>query len=76
LFIDFTAESYVDLVVEFLENLCSKIIVERFISESPRDLLISPRWGLKNFEIVDKIDNKLKHLDTWQGKIFDNVKPW
>lgn len=70
LFHNFSAEEYIDLVVEFLENLSPQIIIERFISESPRNMLISPRWGLKNFEVVDKIDKRLKELGTHQARLY------
>jgi len=47
------------------------MIIERFISESPLDLLIAPKWnGLKNFEIVDKIEKRMKENDTYQGKYY------
>ena len=70
LFQNYTAHEYIDLVIDFLEQLNPKIIVERFISESPRDVLISPRWGLKNFEFVNLLIKRIKERDTWQGKLF------
>ncbi len=63
-----SADEYVELIVDFLEVLNPQIIIERFISESPLNQLVTPRWGLKNFEIVDKIEKRLKERDTWQGK--------
>jgi len=67
----FNADEYIDLIIEFLENLNPDIIIERFISESPLDLLIAPKWnGLKNFEIVDKIEKRMKENDTYQGKYY------
>lgn len=66
----FTADEYVDLVVDYLELLNPKIIVERFISQAPKDLLIAPRWGLKNFEFVAKVEKRLAERNTWQGKLF------
>ncbi len=67
----FSAKEYIDFVVKFSERLNPKIIIERFISESPKDLLIAPQWGgLKNFEIVDKIKKQFKELNTWQGKLY------
>ncbi len=70
LFLNFSIEQYVDLIVDFLEVLNPKIIVERFTSESPIDMIISPKWGgLKNFEIVAKIEKRLKERDSWQGKM-------
>lgn len=65
----FTSEKYIDFVAEFISYLNPNIVIERFVSEAPHDLLIAPKWGkLKNFEIVAKIDKKLKEKDTWQGK--------
>ncbi len=70
IFIKFSLESYINFVIKFLEILNPNIIIERFVSQSPRNLLISPLWGLKNFEIIDKIEKKLKEKNTWQGKFF------
>ena len=57
----FDIETYVKEVINFLKHLRPDIILERFSSESPKDMLIAPRWGgLKNFEITDKIRNKMK----------------
>ena len=64
----FTVEDYVDFVTDFVALLRPDIIIERFISESPSHLLIAPKWNLKNFEIVAKIDKKLVEKDFWQGK--------
>lgn len=66
----FTAEEYIDLVVDFLEQLNPDIAIERFVSQSPKELLIAPDWGLKNFEFTAKIEKRLEQRDTWQGKLF------
>ncbi len=64
----FAAEGYIDFVSEFITYLRPDIIIERFISEAPKDLLIAPKWGgLKNFEIVAKIDKNLQKNNSWQG---------
>jgi len=67
----YTAEEYIDLVVDFLELLNPRIIVERFISQSPRELLIAPHWGLKNFEFVAKVEKRLKERNTEQGRLYN-----
>jgi uncharacterized protein len=66
----FTVESYLDLTVRYLELLNPKIIVERFVSEAPDDLLVAPRWGLKNFEFTAKLEKMMEERDTWQGRLF------
>jgi len=66
----FTVDEYLDLCVRYLELLNPQIIVERFVSEAPDDLLVAPRWGLKNFEFTAKLEKLLEDRDTWQGKRF------
>lgn len=66
----YTAEEYIELVVDYLELLNPSIIVERFISQAPPEMLIAPKWGLKNFEFVAKVEKRLKERDTWQGRLW------
>ncbi len=66
----YTAEEYIDLVVDYLELLNPSIIVERFISQAPPEMLIAPKWGLKNFEFVAKVEKRLAERNTWQGRLF------
>jgi len=69
----FTSEDYIEFITNFIGFLRPDIVIERFISETPKDLLIAPNWGrLKNFEIVAKIDKKLIEKNTWQGKFYKN----
>jgi uncharacterized protein len=70
LFHMFSAEDYTELVVDYLELLNPGIIVERFVSEAPPDLLIAPKWGLKNFEFVAEVEKRLEERSTWQGKLY------
>jgi uncharacterized protein len=71
----FGVEEYIELMADFLAQLRPDIIIERFISQSPAHLLVAPKWnGLKNFEIVDKIDKKLIEKDLWQGCEFELVE--
>ena len=56
----FTPEEYIDLLVEYIPRLRDDIVIERFTSQSPAGLLIAPRWGLKNHEFTNLLNNKLK----------------
>ena len=67
----FTADEYIDLLIDFLENLNPKIAIERFISQSPAGYVIAPTWGLKNFEFTHKIEKRLQERNTWQGKFIE-----
>lgn len=64
----FDVNEYIDCVVDFCERLNPSFILERFVSQSPKELLIAPEWGLKNFEFVDKVRKKFRERNTWQGK--------
>lgn len=66
----FSLDEYINLVIDFLELLSPRIIVERFISQSPGSLLIAPKWGVKNFEFVAKVEKRLLERDTYQGRLF------
>ena len=66
----FTVDDYIELVIDYLELLNPEIIVERFISQAPREKLIAPKWGLKNFEFVAKVDKRLAERNTWQGRLY------
>ncbi len=63
-------EDYIEFVVDFLERLNPAIHLERFTSESPFNMLVSPSWGLKNFEVVDKVVKRLISRNTYQGRLF------
>ena len=41
----FTEEEYIELCVDFVHHLRSDIVLERFVSQSPQELLLAPRWG-------------------------------
>ena len=56
----FDVDDYIDLCIDFVERLNPNFVVERFISQSPKELLIAPDWGLKNFEFTAKILKRFK----------------
>ena len=66
----FTADEYVDLVIDFLERLRPDFVLERFVSQSPASLLARPGWGLKNHEFVAKVKRRLQERDTCQGRLY------
>jgi len=66
----YSANEYIDLSIDFLERLNPDIAIERFVSQSPKELLIAPEWGLKNFEFTAKIVKQLMERNAWQGRLF------
>ena len=70
----YSADEYIDLVIDYVEHLRSDIVLERFVSQSPKDLLIAPDWGLKNHEFTDKVKKRMRERDAWQGKKYEIKK--
>lgn len=66
----FSMDNYIDLCIRFLEYLKPSIGIERFISQSPKNLLIYPDWGVKNFEFIAKLTKRMKELNTFQSRLY------
>lgn len=65
-----TLDEYVDLAIDFVERLHPSIAVERFVSQSPKEFLLAPEWGIKNFEFADKINKRLVERETFHGRLY------
>ncbi|MDR3119488.1 MAG: TIGR01212 family radical SAM protein [Mediterranea sp.] len=61
---------YIDLVIDYLQHLRPDIIPERFVSQSPKELLAVPGWGLKNYEFTARLRKRMEERRTCQGKLF------
>lgn len=68
----YSADEYIDLVIDYVEHLRPDMVMERFVSQSPKELLIAPDWGLKNHEFTDKVKKRMRERDAWQGKCYKN----
>ncbi|NDW17322.1 TIGR01212 family radical SAM protein [Dysgonomonas sp. 216] len=66
----FTVDKYIDLCIDFAELLNPSFVIERFVSQSPKSLLIAPDWGVKNFEFTAKVLKRFEERNTWQGKLY------
>ena len=64
----YSADEYIDLVIDYVEHLRPDMVLERFVSQSPKELLIAPDWGLKNHEFTDKVKKRMRERDAWQGR--------
>ena len=64
----FSVDEYIDVVIDYIEHLRPDLVLERFISQSPKELLIAPDWGLKNHEFTARLLKRMNERDAWQGK--------
>lgn len=55
----YTVEEYANLVAAFLNRIRKEVYIDRFISQSPEEMLIAPRWGLKNHEFKAILEREL-----------------
>ena len=60
----FSLDEYIDLLCEYIRHLRPTIVLERFVSQSPKELLIAPKWGLKNHEFTHKLLKRLKETEN------------
>lgn len=65
----YSLDEYLDLVAHYVEHLRPDLILERFVSQSPPELLVAPRWGIKNHEFTHKLLRRMQQLGTWQGRL-------
>lgn len=62
-------DEYIDAVIDYVERLRPDMVLERFVSQSPRELLLAPDWGLKNHEFTERLKRRMRERGTWQGRL-------
>lgn len=63
----YNVDEYVCLMAEYVSRLREDLIIDRFVSQSPKELLVAPYWGIKNHEFTDKLVNYMKTHNITQG---------
>lgn len=63
----YNVDEYIQLIIDYIARLRKDLILERFVSQSPADLLIAPKWGLKNYEFTNRLINRMKKIGAFQG---------
>ena len=66
----YTVDEYIDLAIDYIERLPGTMVIERFISQSPRTLLIAPDWGMKNYQFVDRLRHRMQERGAYQGRLY------
>lgn len=65
----FTSEEYLDLCVRIISRVPRHIAIERFLASAPPEMVIAPRWGLKNYQFVNAL---LRRLQTASSAMPDS----
>lgn len=53
-------EDYLYLCRQIIEIVPEHIVIERYLSQSPPELVAAPKWGLKNYQFMNLINNKIR----------------
>lgn len=69
----YSQDEYIDLVIEFIEQVRPDIYLERFVSQSPPDMLVMPKWGTKNMEFIHQLHKKMEIKGARQGRLYTKV---
>lgn len=66
-FYTFGYEDYLDFLVDFLERLSPKIVIQRLFATAPDEILIAPIWQKSRQSITLDIQRRLQERDAFQG---------
>ena len=68
-------DEYVDTLVDFLELLPPRCVVERVSGDAPPDYLVGPAWCLDKPALRQALDANSRRRDTWQGRSGRRPRP-
>lgn len=66
----FTMDDYIRTAILLLRHLRPDIYVDRFTSQSPKDLLLAPKWDVKNYVFTDKLIAQMEADGFHQGDLY------
>ena len=64
----FRVGEYVELVADYVQMLRETLVLERFVNQSPADMLLAPKWGIKNHEFTNMLRNYMRANGMYQGR--------
>ena len=53
-------EDYLDFCVKAVDIIPRRTAIERFLASSPPEMVVAPKWGIKNYEFTNLLLNKLR----------------
>lgn len=60
----FTLEKYLELCIKIVNAVPRHVCIERFLASSPPDMVVAPKWGLKNYQFTNLLMNKLLQKES------------
>ena len=65
----YTIDEYISLIANYIQKLRKDLVLERFVSQSPKDMIIAPHWGLKNYQFTNLLNNYLRRNNIHRGDL-------
>ena len=60
----YTPDAYLDLCVRIVEIVGRSVAIERFLASAPPEMVVSPKWGLKNYQFTNLLHNRLRQKNN------------
>lgn len=61
-------DAYVSTLIDFIERLPARMVVERVMGEAPPEYFVAPAWCLDKPAVLRAIQHEFERRDTWQGR--------
>ena len=62
-------DEYIDVAIEFLENLNPNIVVQRIFGSAPEELMLSEHWPWQTSELTKELVGKMEARGNYQGRL-------
>lgn len=66
----FSPEAYAEVICQLLRAMPRHLYIDRFVSQSPPEMLLAPKWGIKNYQFVQIVQRLMETNDWWQGDLY------
>ncbi len=60
-------DEYISTLVDFLERVPGRMVVERISGEAPPKYFVAPQWCLDKPDVLDTIKLEFERRNSWQG---------
>ncbi|MDE6443934.1 MAG: TIGR01212 family radical SAM protein [Muribaculaceae bacterium] len=58
--IPYRLEEYLSLCARITQIVPEDIVIERFLSQSPPEMVVAPKWGLKNYQFMNLLNGIIR----------------
>jgi len=65
-------EYYLESVIYVLTHINKNVIIHRISGDSPKDLLVAPKWNLHKKWVLNNVDKIMRENDLHQGMYYKN----